>query len=109
MPAQTMITSAPQQNPMATEAIDLGRAPERATAASDMALSGGPLARRDGHVVELTRYHQEGTVAIDGDTVTQQMGRGRSAEYSLGQLAAHSRDRESSPPRCNTQPSAAIP
>ncbi len=49
---------------------------------------------RDGRTVELTRYRQSGKVQVDGDTVTQQLGRGQTAEYSLSQLAAHSKDPE---------------
>ncbi len=59
---------------------------------SDLDVHGGPLVRRDGSVVELTRYQQSGKVEVEGDTVTQQLGRGRTAEYSLSQLAAHSSD-----------------
>jgi len=59
-----------------------------------MALAGGPVAVRDGRTVELTRYRQSGKVQVDGDTVTQQLGRGQTAEYSLSQLAAHSKDPE---------------
>ena len=59
----------------------------------DIALQGGPLVRYDGHVREITRYQQSGKVELNGDTITQQIGR-VTAEYSLSQLAAHSNDRE---------------
>jgi hypothetical protein len=62
--------------------------------ASEVSIGSGPFARRDGEVIELTRYQQLGTVKIDGDTVTQQIGRGKTAEYSLAQLASHSKDPE---------------
>jgi hypothetical protein len=60
-----------------------------------------PFARRDDEVIELTRYQQLGTVKIDGDTVTQQIGRGKTAEYSLAQLCYILRI-----PRCLPQPAA---
>lgn len=76
--------------PIETLTRDLGAT--RPAAPSDLDVHGGPLARRDGTVVELTRYQQSGKVQVDGDTVTQQLGRGRTAGYSLSQLAAHSKD-----------------
>ena len=44
--------------------------------------------------IELNRYRQSGKVALDENTVTQHIGRGRTAEDSLGQLATHSKDPE---------------
>jgi len=43
----------------------------------------------------MDQYQQSGTIKVDGDTITQQLGRGgKTAEYSLSQLAAHSKDPE---------------
>ncbi len=52
-----------------------------------------PLRDWDGRVVEMTRYQQSGTVKFQGETATQQLGR-ETAECSLSQLAAHSKDPE---------------
>ncbi len=72
---------------------DLG--PPSAAPLPDIALKGGPLVRWDGNVREMDRYQQSGTIKVDGDTITQQLGRGgKTAEYSLSQLAAHSKDPE---------------
>ncbi len=41
----------------------------------------------------MDRYQQSGTIELDGDTITQSLGRGgKTAEYSLSQLAVHSKD-----------------
>jgi hypothetical protein len=67
--------------------------PKSAPLPSDMALEGGPMMQRGDALLEMRPgYHQSGRIAIDGDTVTQQLGRGKTAEYSLAQLAAHSKD-----------------
>jgi len=69
-----------------------GVGPPSAAPPPDIALKGGPLVRWDGSLQEMNRYQQSGTIKVDGDTITQQLRRGKTAEYSLGQLAAHSRD-----------------
>jgi hypothetical protein len=67
--------------------------PRNSSPAPDMAIRGGPMMQRGEHDVEVNfGYQQSGKIAIDGDTVTQQLGRGQTAEYSLSQLAAHSKD-----------------
>jgi hypothetical protein len=50
----------------------------------------GPLkVTRDGAETEITKYQQAGKIKIQGDVVEQEIGRGKTAEYSLHQLAAH--------------------
>jgi len=67
--------------------------PPSAAPLPDIALAGGPLVRYDGHLRDMDRYQQSGTIELDGDTITQSLGRGgKTAEYSLSQLAVHSKD-----------------
>ena len=47
---------------------------------------------RNGQTIELDRYQQSGKIELSGDTVTQDIGRGQTMQYSLSQLAAHSSD-----------------
>jgi hypothetical protein len=53
----------------------------------------GPLKMtRDGVETDLVKYQQSGKIQIHGDVVSQDVGRGKTAEYSLHQLAAHAED-----------------
>ncbi len=74
--------------------LDGWKLPDR-VAPSDVEIQGPPLVLRDSHLMEIPdRFQSSGRVSIDGDIVTQQLGRGHTAEYSLGQLSAHSKDPE---------------
>jgi hypothetical protein len=48
--------------------------------------------KRDGAETDITKYQQTGKIKIHGDVVEQEIGRGKTAEYSLHQLAAHATD-----------------
>jgi len=89
-----MGSTVPPPTEMQTLLHELGSPAAAHQSQSEVSLAAGPFAVREGVVTELRAYSQSGRVSVDGDTVTQQLGRGRTAEYSLGQLAAHSKDPE---------------
>jgi hypothetical protein len=62
--------------------------------ATDAFEARGLFAQRDGRPIDLIRYEQSGKVHVEGDKVTQETGRGKTAEYELRPLAARSRDPE---------------
>jgi len=67
--------------------------PQSAPQSSDIAIAGGPAMQSDSSTIAMQPgYQQSGKIAIDGDTITQQIGRGHTVEYSMSQLAAHSKD-----------------
>lgn len=62
---------------------------------NDMALHGPPLMVQDTRLMEISqRFQSSGRVSVDGDIVTQHLGRGHTNEYSLSQLSAHAKDPE---------------
>jgi hypothetical protein len=94
MPPPSPQTQAPGRVPDIDKLLDGWKLPDPPKP-NDIELNGPPLMVRDSRLMEIpNRFQSSGKISIDGDIVTQQIGRGHTAEYSLSQLSAHAKDPE---------------
>jgi hypothetical protein len=94
MPPPSPQTQAPGHVPDIDKLLDGWKLPDPPKP-NDIELNGPPLMVRDSRLMEIPdRFQSSGKISIDGDIVTQQLGRGHMNEYSLSQLSDHSKDPE---------------